>query len=226
VLRNELNDHLQLIRICSLDDKDILEEVLPTGVLRYGELKLVGKTHKTGEIQPDLTTICNVIEKRKRPRSELLQHPFGADTQYGNRITESTVTLKTKGAIIELCSVQLYYTSMSAHQCNCTVSIRKGSEPPIVATFQGQVGTTSDWIIPIQVDNKDVQLSRNSSYSIKFTFACSYSHYGIYYRNNTYSVSGSDFSVDIPGHSCGYYILQINKINYRTFAKRVKSVQS
>ncbi|XP_054257582.1 uncharacterized protein LOC128982662, partial [Macrosteles quadrilineatus] len=211
VLRNELNDHLKHIRICTLSDKDLMAQVVPSGVLTYYELKLIGDTRRTEKVQPDLTTICNKIEKRQEPLSELMEQRLSLNSVYGS-ITNSKINIITKGVAIKLCAIKLKSSSTSQHQCNCSITIQKGTELPTEMRYQGPIfGVASNCTISIDA-MKNVCLSPNSSYSVSLSFHCGYNHTH-YYVSST--ASGIHFDTSIQAHS-GDHVTSINTICYKT----------
>ncbi|XP_054284268.1 BTB/POZ domain-containing protein 3-like [Macrosteles quadrilineatus] len=217
VLRDELNDHLKHIRICTLSDKDLMAQVVPSGVLTYNELKLIGDTRRTEKVQPDLTTICNKIEKRQEPLSELMEQRLSLNTVYGN-ITNTKITINTKGVPIQLCSVKLYSSSTNQHQCNCTITLQKGTEPPTEMRYQGLIDGASNRAIPIILDDmRNVCLSPNSTYLVKLSFCCGHSHSHYYWSKSIQN--GKHFDIGFQLYSGSYYVTPIETICYKTARK-------
>ncbi|XP_054281494.1 BTB/POZ domain-containing protein 3-like [Macrosteles quadrilineatus] len=212
VLRDELNDHLKHIRICTLSDKDLMAQVVPSGVLTYDELKLIGDTRRTEKVQPDLTTICNKIEKRREPLSELMEQRLSLDSVYGS-ISNSKINIITKGVAIKLCAIKLKSSSSQhQHQCNCSITIQKGTELPTEMRYQGPIfGGASNCTISFNA-MKNVRLSPNSTYSVSLSFHCGYNHTHYYV---TSTASGIHFDTSIQAHS-GYHIASIDTIRYKT----------
>ncbi|XP_054269630.1 uncharacterized protein LOC128990951 isoform X2 [Macrosteles quadrilineatus] len=214
VLREELNDHLKHIRICTLSSQDLMTQVVPLEVLTLVELKLIGETLRTEKVQPDLTTICNKIDKREEPLSELMEEALKLPGICSDSAGQSTIAIKTRAVAIELCSVKLKRFSTDQHQCNCTVAIQKGTEPPTEVRYQGLIDGASNRTIPIILDNRrNVRLFPNSTYSVKFAFSCGQDH-NRYYGTSPES-KGKHF--DIPHrYDSGCYFFQIDTICYKT----------
>ncbi|XP_054284863.1 BTB/POZ domain-containing protein 3-like [Macrosteles quadrilineatus] len=208
-LRDQLNDHLKHIRVCTMDNDAIFLEVIPSEVLTYKELALVSESRRTGQVQPELTTICNVIKKRGCPmvKSELIVEEF-VKKGYQHTSGSSEFTLTTREATIELCSVRCSYNDPD---CNYTLSIRRGTDT--IATFKGELRAWGR--IPVDVDGENVQLSPNTSY--RFRFECSCNHF---HRVNLVQtrMSGNHFSVDSQTQ-----LIHIGEISYITITKRVRS---
>ncbi|XP_054270535.1 uncharacterized protein LOC128991562 [Macrosteles quadrilineatus] len=213
-LRNELNDHLKHIRICTLSGQDLMTQVVPLGVLTYDELKLIGETQRTEKVQPGLTTICNKIVKRDKPLSELMEQRLNLP-HVNNSLSLSTITINTKAVAIELCSVKFYSSGSNQHQCNCTITIRKGTEPPTVVRYQGLIDGASNRDIPIILDDtRNVPLSPNSTYSVKFLFSCR-QHHCHYYKPRAVE-NGTHFDIAYQPDDSGFYFSPINTICYKT----------
>ncbi|XP_054274500.1 BTB/POZ domain-containing protein 3-like isoform X2 [Macrosteles quadrilineatus] len=213
VLRDKLNDHLKHIRICTLSGEDLMTQVVPSGVLTYDELKLIGETRRTKKVQPDLTTICNKIKKREEPLSELMEQKLNLEDEYRNT-TNPKITINTKGVTIKLCSIKLMSDSTSQrHQCSCTITIQKGTEPPTEMRYQGPIfGGASNNTISFDA-MKNVRLSPNSSYSVSLSFDCGCNPY--LYHTMRSTEKGKHF--DTKFNTCsGYTVSSIETICYKT----------
>ncbi|XP_054285111.1 uncharacterized protein LOC129001729 [Macrosteles quadrilineatus] len=222
VLRDELNDHLKHIRICTLSAQDLLTQVVPTRVLTYDELQLIGETQRTEKVQPDLTTICNKIEKREEPLSDLMEQRLNLNNARRKTASNSKITINTKGVVIKLCSIKLKSSSSQQHQCNCTVTIQKGTEPPTEMRYQGPIlGGASNNTISIDA-MKNVRLSPNSSYSVSLSFYCGYSH--DHYCVSSSVTSGIHFDTSIKSYS-GFRVASIDTICYKTGKNTPKRTQ-
>lgn len=192
-----------------MDNDAIFLEVIPSEVLTYKELALVSESRRTGQVQPELTTICNVIKKRSCPmvKSELIVEEF-VKRGYKNTRGSSEFTLTTREATIELCSVRCSYNDPD---CNYILSIRRDTDT--IATFKGELRAWGR--IPVDVDGENVQLSPNTSYRFRFECSCHYFH-----RVNIVlpRMSGNHFSVDSQTQ-----VIHIGEISYITITKKVRS---
>ncbi|XP_054269417.1 uncharacterized protein LOC128990820 isoform X3 [Macrosteles quadrilineatus] len=214
VLREELNDHLKHIRICTLSSQDLMTQVVPLEVLTYNELKLIGETLRTEKVQPDLTSICNKIDKRGELLSELLEQRLYPNNFSGSQ-SQSTITINTNAVAIELCSVKLYNSSQHHHQCNCTITIQNVTGPPTEVRYQGLIDGDSNRTIPIILnDTRNVRLSPNSTYSVKFVFSCGQTH--DHYQGSPSVENGKHFDIRYRSFLGGYYDFPIETIYYKT----------
>ncbi|XP_054284865.1 BTB/POZ domain-containing protein 3-like [Macrosteles quadrilineatus] len=213
VLRDQLDDHLQHIRVCSMDNDDIFLEVIPSKVLTYEEVALVCESRKTGQVQPELTTICNVIKKRDCPvdKSGLIVKKFILEYASNRHNCETTFTLTTRPqeATIELCSVTcgLIYIF-----CTPTLSITRDTDTVAVCKYKRDL-TLGE--IPVIVDGENVQLAPNSSYSFSLWCSCNSLR-----THATYCVHskmlGHHFSVDFQT-----FYSNITAISYKVLPKGV-----
>ncbi|XP_054269401.1 uncharacterized protein LOC128990820 isoform X1 [Macrosteles quadrilineatus] len=214
VLREELNDHLKHIRICTLSGQDLMTQVVPFEVLTYGELKLIGETQRTEKVQPGLTSVCNKIVKREGPLSELMEQRLNLPNCNGS-VSRSLITINTKAVTIELCSVKLCSSSTNQHLCNCNITIRNRREPPTEVRYQGLIDGASNRDIPIIVDDtRNVRLSPNSTYSVKFVFSCGQTHN--HYSGRSGVENGNHLDIPYRYSNFGYYSFPIDTICYKT----------